>query len=89
MFHNLAPILSYNCWKYRVDTPSLPRGMQSDAKSNRDFGLQSFQLMPGKSFRIQEHLKTRSGEENSSNPVGHLVLTLTLDSGTFIEGLSK
>ena len=24
----------------------------------------------------------QSGEENSSNPVGHLVLTLTLDSGT-------
>ena len=63
--------------------------MQSDAKSNRDFGLQSFQLMSGKSFRIQEHLKTQSGEENFSNPVGHLVLTLTLDSGTFIEGLSK
>ena len=63
--------------------------MQSDAKSNRDFGLQSFQLMSGKSFRIQEHLKTQSGEENSSNPVGHLVLTLSLDSGTFIEGLSK
>ena len=32
-----------------------------------------------KSFRIKEHLKTQSGEENSSNPVGHLVLTLTLD----------
>ena len=62
--------------------------MQSDAKSNRDFGLQSFQLMLGKSFRIQEHLKAQSGEENSSNPVGHLVLTLT-DSGTFVEGLSK
>ena len=89
MFYNLARILSYNCWKYRVDTPPLPWGMQSDAKSNRYFGLQSFQLMSGKSFRIQEHLKAQSGEENSSNSVGHLVLTLTLDSGTFIEGLSK
>ena len=88
MIHNLARILIYNCWKYRVNTPPLPRGMQSDAKSNT-FGLQSFQLMSGKSFRIQECLKTQSGEENSSNPVGHLVLTLTLDSGTFIEGLSK
>ena len=60
-----------------------------DAESNREFGLQSFQLMSGKSFRIQEHLKTQSGEENSSSPVGHVVLTLTLDSGTFIEGLSR
>ena len=45
---------------------------------NRDFGLRSFQLMSGKSFRIQECLKTQSGEENSSfgrfNPVGCLQL---------------
>ena len=35
--------------------------------SNRDFGLQNFQLMSGKSFRIEERLKTQSGEENSSS----------------------
>ena len=44
--------------------------------SNRDFGLRNFQLMSGKSFRIEERLKTQSGEENSSsgrfNPVGRL-----------------
>ena len=42
----------------------------------RDFGLQSLQLMSGKSFWIQEHIKTQSGEESSSsghfNPVGCL-----------------
>ena len=32
MFHNLAHILSYNCCKYRVDTPPLPRDMQIGAK---------------------------------------------------------
>ena len=44
--------------------------------SNRDFGLRNFQVMSGKSFRIEERLKTQSGEENSSsgrfNPVGRL-----------------
>ena len=35
--------------------------------SNRDFGLRNFQLMSGKSFRIEERLKTQSGEENSSS----------------------
>ena len=45
-------------------------------RSNRYFGLQSFQLLLGKFFRVQECLKTQSGEESSSsghfNPVGHL-----------------
>ena len=45
-------------------------------RSNRDFGLRSFQLLLGKSVWIQEHLKSQSGEESSSsgrfNPVGHL-----------------
>ena len=33
--------------------------------SNRDLGLQSFPVV-GKSFRIQEDLKTQSDEESSS-----------------------
>ena len=32
LFHNLARILSYMCRKYRIDTPPLPRDMQSGAK---------------------------------------------------------
>ena len=32
MFHNLARILSYMCWKYRVDMPPLPQDMQIGAK---------------------------------------------------------
>ena len=39
MFHNLAHILSYNCWKYRVDTPPLPRDMQSGAKCIFSYSL--------------------------------------------------
>ena len=39
----------------------------TDHVSNRDFGLRNFQLMSGKSFRIEERLKTQSGEENSSS----------------------
>ena len=31
-------------------------------QSNRDFGLRSSQLISGKSFRIEEHLETQSGE---------------------------
>ena len=44
--------------------------------SNRDFRLQSFELLLGKSFWFQERLKTQFGEESSSSglfsPVGCL-----------------
>ena len=33
--------------------------------SKKDFGLRKFQMLLGKSFQIQECLKTQSGEESS------------------------